>query len=118
MWTPAAKSDKMKYRMRNYITNGSNAAVYDTTVQPNQLVSWIVSSEIGLLFHLYTLEEHRGKGLGSIVVEDITEKLLVKGITPVSYIFADNAPSSIIFTKCGYEKEGSSLVRLVPDKVI
>ena len=108
----------MKDRMRNYISYGSNAAVYDTTVEPNQLVSWIVSSEMGILHHFHTLEEHRGKGLGSIVVKDVTQKLLIKCITPVSYIFTDNAASSVVFTKCGYEKEGSSLVRLVPNEVI
>ena len=93
--------------MIHYITNNPNIAVYDTTSEPPQPISWVTGSGLGVLYHLYTVEEHRGKGLGTLVIQGITEKLLAIGVTPLVYIELDNKPSQSLFTKCGYDRAGS-----------
>ena len=91
----------------HYITNYPNVAIYDTTREPAQLISWVTSSGLGVLYNFYTAEEHRGKGLGTLVIQEITEKLLAIGVAPLVYIELDNKPSQTIFTKCGYVRAGS-----------
>ena len=94
--------------MIHYITNYPNIAVYDTTREPPQPISWITGSGgLGALWHLHTVEEHRGKGLATLIIQEITEQLLAKGITPLVYIELDNKPSQSLFTKCGYVRAGS-----------
>ena len=102
-WLP---SDKFKQLMQHFITSNPNFAIYDTRVEPAQLVSWIVSSGMGTLYHLYTLEEHRGKGLGKRVVQELTQRILSDGMTPFAYIEYCNVPSQSLFTKCGFVKCG------------
>ena len=97
----------LKRLMIHYITNNPNIAVYDTTSEPPQPISWVTGSGLGVLYHLYTVEEHRGKGLGTLVIQGITEKLLAIGVTPLVYIELDNKPSQSLFTKCGYDRAGS-----------
>ena len=93
--------------MIHYITNYPNIAIYDTTSEPPQLISWVTSSGLGALWHLYTVEEHRGKGLGTLVIQEITEKLLATGVTPLAYIELVNKSSQSLFVKCGYGRAGS-----------
>ena len=97
----------LKKLMLHYIANNPNIAVYDTTIEPPQPISWVTSSGLGALWHLYTVEEHRDKGLGTLVIQEITEKLLAMGVTPLAYIELVNKSSQSIFAKCGYIRAGS-----------
>ncbi|XP_003385860.1 PREDICTED: uncharacterized protein LOC100635561 [Amphimedon queenslandica] len=97
----------LKRLMIHYITNYPNIAVYDTTREPPRPISWMTGSGLSVLYHLYTVEEYRGKGLGTLVIQEMTEKLLAMGITPLVYIELDNKPSQSLFTKCGYIRAGS-----------
>ena len=99
--------DGLKRLMIHYITNYPSVAIYDTTREPAQPISWVTSSGLGSLWHLYTVEEHRGKGLGTIVIQEITHKLLTGGVTPLTYIQLSKKSSQSIFAKCGYVRAGS-----------
>ncbi|XP_011403078.2 PREDICTED: uncharacterized protein LOC105312266 isoform X2 [Amphimedon queenslandica] len=99
--------DGLKRLMIHYITNYPNVAIYDTTREPPQPISWVTSSGLGALWHLYTVEEHRGKGLGTLVIQEITEKLLAEGVTPLTYIQLSKKSSQSIFAKLGYVRTGS-----------
>ena len=103
-WSPYGG---LKRLMIQYITNYPNIAVYDATREPPQPISWIMGSGLGALWHLHTVEEHRGKGLATFVIQEITEQLLAMGITPLVYIELDNKPSQLLFTKCGYVRAES-----------
>ena len=103
-WKPSPKE------MKHFIISYPNVAVYDTTKEPAQPVSWVASSGIGALYHLYTTEEHRGKGLGTIVVQELTQKLLAKGVTPFCYVYCDNFKAQDLFRKCGYVEKGQTLL--------
>ncbi|XP_019853634.1 PREDICTED: uncharacterized protein LOC105313220 isoform X2 [Amphimedon queenslandica] len=81
-WKLAKNSLKMKQLMRHLIAHHPNAAIYDTSTEPPRPVSWNVSSGLGILQHLYTHEEHRGKGLATIVKAELMEKILAEEITP------------------------------------
>ena len=107
-WKPAKNSPKMKQMMRHFITNYPNVAIYCTSTEPPRPVSYIVSSGLGILFHLFTDEEHRGKGLAFIVGREIIRKMLAKGITPISYI--DNTKSQRLFEFGRYTMTGSLVV--------
>ena len=103
-WSLTKKSDKAKRLMKHFITSYPTTAVYDTSVEPAQLVSWVTSSGLGVLYHLYAVEEYRGKGLAKVVVEEISRKILGKGIIPIAYIVIGNEASQNVFEKCGYTK--------------
>ena len=105
-WDTAMDSIKMKQLTRHFIINYLNIAIYDSSVEPAQIVSWVVTSGRGVLFHLFTVEEHRGKGLGTVVVQGLTHKILSKGFTPFCYISMDNVKSQKLFKKCGYLEKG------------
>lgn len=113
-WSPATHSKKMEQLMRDLIVSYPNAAIYDTTIKPAKLVSWVASTGLGALYNLYTDEGHRGRGLGTTVVQELTQTLLSKGLTPITYIYSDNVESQVVFTKCGYVKDGSVISRLIP----
>ena len=100
----------MKQLMRHFIANYPNAAIYDTSTELPRPVSWNVSSGLGINFHLFTDEEHRGKRLAIIAKAELMEKILVKGIIPVGYIETDNVKSQKVSEFLGYTKTGSLLV--------
>lgn len=106
-WPPATYIE-LEQLMRHFIASYPSVAIYDTSTEPPQPVSWVVSSGLGMLYHLYTHEEHRGKGFGTAVVQELTQKLLAKGIRPATYIRADKKTSHEVFTKCGYVNERSA----------
>ena len=108
---PAKNSPKMKRLMRHFITNYPNVAIYHTSIEPPHPVSCIVSSGLGSFFHLFTDEEHRGKGLAFIVGREIIRKMLAKGMTPISYVYIDNTKSQRLFEFGGYTTTGSLVVR-------
>uniref|UniRef100_A0A1X7UK66 GCN5-related N-acetyltransferase Rv2170-like domain-containing protein n=1 Tax=Amphimedon queenslandica TaxID=400682 RepID=A0A1X7UK66_AMPQE len=106
-WEPAKDSPKMKQLMRHFIANYPNTAIYDTLTEPPRPVSWNVSSGLGIIFHLFTDEEHRRKGLAFMVITEMTQKILAKGITPVGYVFIDNIKGQRFFEFSGYTNTGS-----------
>ena len=112
IWSKWIPCNGLKPLMQHFITSLPNFAIYDTTVEPPQLVSWIVTSGMGTLHHLYTLEEHRGKGLGKRLVQELTQRILSEGMTPFVYAEYDNIPPQSLFTKCGYVRSGSNVVFL------
>ena len=78
-WGPAKDNPKMKQMMRHFIANYPNVAIYDTSTEPRRLVSWIVSSGLGINFHIFTDEEHRVKGLAFIVGTEMIQKCWPEG---------------------------------------
>ncbi|XP_019853631.1 PREDICTED: uncharacterized protein LOC109582973 isoform X2 [Amphimedon queenslandica] len=81
-WNLAKNSLKFKQLIRHFIAHHPNAAIYDTSTEPPRPVSWSLSSGLGIHFHLFTDEEHRRKGLAFMVITEMTQKILAKGITP------------------------------------
>ena len=111
-WELAKDSLKMKQLMRHFIANYPNVAIYNTSIEPPRLVSWNVSSGLGCSYHFFTVAEHRGKGLGTIVKVELLQKILAKGITPYSYIYADNTKAQTLSERIGFV-QGSLLVALL-----
>ena len=106
-WALTKNSDKAKRLMNHFISSYPNVAIYDTSIEPPQLVSWATSSGLGIIYNLQTLEDYQGKRLGTAVVQELTKKLLAKGITPIAYIEIGNDASINLFKKCGYKRVGS-----------
>uniref|UniRef100_A0A1X7ULJ6 N-acetyltransferase domain-containing protein n=1 Tax=Amphimedon queenslandica TaxID=400682 RepID=A0A1X7ULJ6_AMPQE len=104
-------SPKLKQLMRHFISYHPNAAIYDTSTEPPHPVSWSVLSELGIIYHLFTDEEHRQKGLAFMVITEMTQKIMAKGITPVGYVDFDNIKGQRFFEFSGYTNTGSLLVR-------
>ena len=52
--------------------------------------------------HVYTLEEHRGKGYARIVVLSLMQQILKSGLTPALEIAVGNVPSIKLFTGLGF----------------
>ena len=69
---------------------------------PTHPVSWSLLSNYGHIMHLYTLEEHRGKGHGKIVVLNLMEQILEAGLVPAVEIAVGNVSSVKLFTQLGF----------------
>ena len=69
---------------------------------PTHPVSWSLLSNYGHIMHLYTLEEHRGKGYGRIVVLSLMEQILEDGLVPAAEIEVGNLASVKLFTQLGF----------------
>ena len=69
---------------------------------PTHPVSWSLLSNYGHIILLYTLEEHRGKGYGKIVVLSLMEQVLEAGLVPVVEIAVGNVASVKLFTQLGF----------------
>lgn len=69
---------------------------------PTYPVSWCVLSNYGHIIHVYTLEEHRGKGYGKSVALNLTEQILKAGLIPALEIIVGNVASTKLFTGLGF----------------
>ena len=75
---------------------------------PTHPVSWSLLSNYGHIMHVYTLEEHRGKGYGRIVVLSLMQQILESGLTPALEIAVGNIPSTKLFTGLGFVESYNS----------
>lgn len=77
-----------------------------------RLVSWVLTSGLGIINHLHTLEEYNRQGLAAAVGRRITNELLSKGIKPQADVSINNAPSHALLKACGYIESCSLFVNL------
>ena len=87
----------LKYAIKNCLSVG----VFLKS-DPTHPVSWSLLSNYGHIIHLYTLEEHRGKGYGKIVVLSLMEQILEAGLVPAVEIVVGNVASVKLFTQLGF----------------
>ncbi len=78
----------------------ASVAIY----KDEKIVSWLLESLIGSLLHLFTVPEHRGKGLATIVIREMCKKLIANGQTPFAFIVPGNVTSERLFLRCGFKK--------------
>ena len=58
--------------------------------------------------HVYTLEEHRGKGYARIAVLSLMKQILESGLTPATEISVENVASMKLFTGLGFVESYNS----------
>ncbi|XP_047470285.1 uncharacterized protein LOC125025969 [Penaeus chinensis] len=69
-------------------------------------IAWITTSAYGNLGVLMTEEEHRGRGLGSLVTQVAAGTMDSQGYVPVVYVDPGNVPSLGMFSKLAGWEEG------------
>ena len=70
----------------------------------DKLVCWAVCHPpSGGISHLYTEENHQGKGYGSLAVQQLSKQLSKNGLVPFATIFTGNDASLRLFSKLGFE---------------
>ena len=94
---PEARTKILKYD----IENRPSVGVFLKS-DPTHPVSWSLLSNYGQIRHLYTLEEHRRKGYGKIVVLSLMEQILEAGLVPAVDIAVGNVASVKLFTQLGF----------------
>ncbi|XP_049876675.1 uncharacterized protein LOC126374208 isoform X2 [Pectinophora gossypiella] len=72
----------------------------------DQLVSWMLITEVGNFNNLYTLEDHRGKGYAEIVVKLVSNEMKRDNKHAFGFVVKGNVNSFNLFTKLGFTKEG------------
>ena len=77
-----------------------SSAIY----KEDEVVSWVFESSIGNFLHLFTVPEHRGKGLAAIVIKDMCKKMFAKGQKPYSFIVCGNESSEKVFLRIGFKR--------------
>ena len=76
-----------------------SSAVFLTS-NPAYPVAWFLCHIYGHMGHLFTLEEYRRKGLGTLVVKDLCLKLSAEGYIPECS--SDNPEAIRIFKSIGF----------------
>nr|XP_032519859.1 uncharacterized protein LOC116771958 [Danaus plexippus plexippus] len=69
----------------------------------DELISWVFIKEMGALGHLYTLEEHRRKGYGELVLKLISNVLLNEGKYVVAFCIKGNENACKLYKKLNFE---------------
>lgn len=71
----------------------------------DSLVSWVLHSDWGGLLALQTLDEHKGKGYGKIVVQAIIKQLAEnENLDSVLFVVENNIAPEKIFASLGYKR--------------
>ena len=94
--------DEMHAKMVKYFVKNCPSFGVFLKSDPTHPVSWSLLSKYGYIRNLYTLEEHRGKGYGKIVVLSLMEQILEAGLIPALEIAVGNIPSMKLFTELGF----------------
>lgn len=68
-----------------------------------RLVSWVLQHEHGIIGNLYTMEDHRRKGLALAVVYEICRKIKAREEAPIVAIDVKNHASQALFLKLGFK---------------
>ncbi|XP_046970299.1 uncharacterized protein LOC124537480 [Vanessa cardui] len=68
-----------------------------------ELVAWSFIKEMGALGHLYTLENHRRKGYGELVLKLISNILLKDNKHVYAYCIAGNIKAGNLYKKLGFD---------------
>ena len=91
-------------QFKHCISVGSVGVFTDTT--PPTLVAWAVRNMVnGFIYHLYTLEEYRRRGLASAVVREISSRIQDEGQVPSCDIVLDNDASIALFKRVGFVEQ-------------
>ncbi|KAL3972229.1 collagen type X alpha [Sarotherodon galilaeus] len=97
--------DEKGYRtIENLISNFPSCCITDGKGQP---MSWILVYDYCALGMLYTLPEHRGKGLAKILISILAKKLHAEGYPVYCYIEEDNVLSYKLFRNIGFIEDPS-----------
>ena len=88
--------------MLKYVIKKCHSVGVFLSSDPTHPVSWSLLSNYGHIMHVYTLEEHRGKGYGRVVVLSLMQQMLESGLTPALEIAVGNIPSIKLFTGLGF----------------
>lgn len=68
----------------------------------NALISWVFIKETGPLQHLYTVEEHRRKGYGELLLKMASKIWLKEGKPVFAFCFKDNVSACKVYRKVGF----------------
>ncbi|CAF4809535.1 unnamed protein product [Pieris macdunnoughi] len=74
--------------------------------QNGELVAWCYVKEMGALGHLYTLEAHRRKGYGELVLKLISNTLRREGRVVFAFCVAGNVAARNLYSKLGFTSSG------------
>ncbi|XP_023946824.2 uncharacterized protein LOC112052118 [Bicyclus anynana] len=69
----------------------------------NELISWVYIKEMGALGHLYTMEKHRRKGYGELVLKLISNVLLKDKKYTVAFCTEGNSVAANMYMKLGFQ---------------
>ncbi|KAG8228203.1 hypothetical protein J437_LFUL004328 [Ladona fulva] len=71
----------------------------------SQLVAWVLNTNYGIGM-LYTIEGHRKKGYGTLVLKKIAKILGQSGRNPILVTLKENLAAKAVFSKVGFEFVG------------
>ncbi|XP_039759431.1 uncharacterized protein LOC120633308 [Pararge aegeria] len=68
-----------------------------------ELIAWVYIKEMGALGHLYTLDKHRRKGYGELVLKLISNMFLQDKKYTVAFCSEGNSSAANLYTKLGFK---------------
>lgn len=96
------KSDSSEGYVRMLIELNGGWGLY--TQESNELVAWILKSQLGQLALLQVTEDHQKKGLAQALVYALSKDIAQEGFPVLATIVQTNVASQNLFAKCGFEK--------------
>ncbi|CRL04241.1 CLUMA_CG017343, isoform A [Clunio marinus] len=70
-----------------------------------ELAAWMVQSYYGAMFSMQTKPEHRRKGYGIFLAQNLSRLVIKRGYKPFVVIRHENEASKSLYKKLGFEKE-------------
>ncbi|XP_049822416.1 uncharacterized protein LOC109603674 isoform X2 [Aethina tumida] len=75
--------------------------------ESGELVAWALTHHMGILGLLYTEENHRKKGYGSIITKFLSKEMAGNGVRPIGNVVVGNRASEIMFERMGFKNIGT-----------
>jgi len=97
------KDEESLEYLKDCIINRPSSVIYDENGNP---VSWALVREDGSMGVMYTIKEHRGKGLAVSISIDLAQKVLDKNWIPYVHIVTDNKASLALAESIGFKRYG------------
>ncbi|KAH8412244.1 hypothetical protein KR009_000802 [Drosophila setifemur] len=97
--------------IRGFMNTNVSAGVFDTQGKP---LAWCLRSPHGSLSNLHVLSSHRRKGLGSLAVRFMAQKIVASGSEVLATVVFENEGSQKMFEKLGFEAINKLYWAVVP----
>lgn len=95
-------NEKSYNTIKNFIASFPSCCILDEQGRP---VSWLLLYDYCAMGLLYTLPEHRGRGLAKLLISTMARRLRAEGFPVYCYIEEENTLSYKLFTQMGFTED-------------
>ncbi len=108
-WEYASFFPNLDAYIRENIQNKTLSSLGVRQKTTGQLVGWMLEREDGSLGMLHVHPDHRGKGIGTVLIQKLSEEVLTQREAVYVDIEPGNRKPIKLYERCGYEIDSAQL---------